>query len=239
VVATWPEPNPPTAGTCQDGNLRPIDSNRALTGSGAVDNRFPDKIALPWLGEHQRLNAKLALATVDTLQVKIPVSAEALRIGLESVQWAGRLQLLKTASGQTVVLDGAHNIAGAEALRKALDDFFPDAEMTLILGVLEDKDWERICSTLAPRAGRIFLTPVQSERTAAPDALRAACTRANSGAQVITCPSLADALKESTHDPLIVVTGSLYLVGEALERLGLAPGTAGSELGLNEWTLRK
>src|SRR5206468_7619334 len=76
--------------------------------------------ALPLLGEHQKLNAALAIATVRALQNRIPVSNDAIRIGLETLQWPGRLQLVRTKTGQTILLDGAHNVAGTEALRDAL-----------------------------------------------------------------------------------------------------------------------
>src|SRR6185369_4925999 len=75
---------------------------------------------LPLLGQHQRRNAALAVATVEALQGKILVSNDAIRVGLETVRWPGRLQLVKTGAGQTILLDGAHNVAGAEALRGAL-----------------------------------------------------------------------------------------------------------------------
>ena len=213
--------------------------------------------ALPLLGEHQQLNAALAMATVEALRDKIPVGEEAIRIGLETVQWPGRLQLVQTHSGQTVLLDGAHNAAGAEALRNALGTdtvraaiskclpraMVPDSNPreacgTLILGVLEDKDWRPICAALAPLARRILLAPVHSDRTAAPESLLEACATANPLAQVTTCPSLANALKQAANDPFLVITGSLYLVGEAMELLGLSPA-APSERGLNEWTLTK
>ncbi|TMQ00534.1 MAG: hypothetical protein E6L09_06225 [Verrucomicrobia bacterium] len=104
--------------------------------------------------------------------------------------------------------------------------------------MLEDKDWTPVCETLAPLAQRLLLVPVQSERSASPEALVEPCRRANPSAQVIACPSLADALKQTANDPLVVITGSLYLVGEAMELLGLSP-TAPSERALNEWTLKK
>ena len=215
--------------------------------------------APPLLGEHQRLNAALAVATARVLQNKIPVSDEAIRRGLETVQWPGRSQLVTTASGQTFLLDGAHNAAGAVALREAvcsgaIQRAIPDrssvanavrdlcrlvACSTLILGVLEDKDWQQICAALAPLAGRILLVPVPSERTAAPELLRDACARVNPAAQTIACPSLADALKQTANDPFVIITGSLYLVGEAMEWLQLSPVPAPSERGLNEWTLKK
>ncbi len=215
--------------------------------------------ALALLGEHQRLNAAVAVATVRVLQNKLPVSDEAIRRGLETVQWPGRLQLVTTATGQTFLLDGAHNAAGALALREALcsgairraiplrsssakgirDIRRQDAGSTLILGVLEDKDWQRVCAALAPLAGRILLVPVPSERTAAPELLRDACAKINPAVQTIACPSLADALKQTANDPFVIITGSLYLVGEAMESLELSPAPAASERGLNEWTSKK
>ena len=96
-----------------------------------------------------------------------------------------------------------------------------------------------MCLTLAPLAGRVLLAPVNSERTASPALLREACEKFNSAAETIACGSLADALKLATNDPFVLITGSLYLVGEAMELLGLSPATSGSERGLNEWTLKK
>src|SRR5262249_41802902 len=71
-----------------------------------------DSIQLPLLGEHQRLNAALAVATVQTLG--IPVADEAIRTGLETVQWAGRFHVVENTAGRTLLLDGAHNPAGTE-----------------------------------------------------------------------------------------------------------------------------
>src|SRR5437773_1146620 len=236
----------------QDAPLMKVGQASSLSVAGGT-------LVLPLLGEHQRLNAALAVATVRVLQNKIPVSEEAIRRGLETVQWPGRLQLVTTASGQTFLLDGAHNAAGAVALREAVcsgaiqraipvrpssakgtrDFCRQDAGSTLILGVLEDKDWQQICATLAPLAGRILLVPVPSERTAAPELLRDACARVNPAAQTIAFPSLADALKQTANDPFVIITGSLYLVGEAMEWLELSPAPAAGERGLNEWTLKK
>ncbi len=73
-------------------------------------------------GEHQKLNAALALATVEILQKQIPVAEEKIRAGLANVNWPGRLQLVTRESGQKILLDGAHNRAGAKALREALKE---------------------------------------------------------------------------------------------------------------------
>jgi dihydrofolate synthase/folylpolyglutamate synthase len=193
--------------------------------------------ALPLLGEHQRTNAALALATIEVMQKQIPVSDEKILVGLANINWPGRLQLVTRPAGQKLLLDGAHNVAGARVLRQALEKHFSGIRRTLVLGVLRDKDWRQICETLAPLAGRIFTVPVSSERSADAGELATACRAANTKAEVVVCDSLSDALEETTADKFSLVTGSLYLVGEALELLGLSPENGG-ERGLNEWSAR-
>jgi dihydrofolate synthase/folylpolyglutamate synthase len=190
---------------------------------------------LPLLGRHQLLNAALAIATVRALAPRIPVSDDAMRAGLSNMHWAGRLQLITRASGQRVLLDGAHNVAGAEILATALREYFPAARHTLVLGILRDKDWIRMCEILAPLAARILLVPVPSERSATPQELSEACRRANAEAQILEFSSLSYALTESRQDGFITVAGSLYLIGEAMELLQLSPAHSQSERGLNEW----
>jgi dihydrofolate synthase/folylpolyglutamate synthase len=199
-----------------------------------VETRLAGTLAPPLLGDHQMLNAALALATVEILQEQIPISEEKILAGLANVNWPGRLQLIQRPNGQKILLDGAHNVAGSTVLREALEKNFSVAKSVLILGVLQDKDWQHICETLAPLARRIFTVPVSSERTANPKDLAMACRAANPSAEILACGSLAEALNKSAGDDFIVVTGSLYLVGEALELLGLSPA-AESERGLNEW----
>jgi dihydrofolate synthase/folylpolyglutamate synthase len=191
------------------------------------------KLSLP--GEHQKVNAALALAVVEVLQNQIPVTGEKIRIGLQTVDWPGRLQLITRESGQRLLLDGAHNPAGAKTLSHALRKDFSSHRMTLVLGVLQDKDWHHICETLAPLAARIFTVPVSSGRSANPEELAEVCRKVNPSAGVIACHSLGDALDQAARAAFVVITGSLYLVGEALEKLGQV--SAGSEeRGLNEWT---
>jgi dihydrofolate synthase/folylpolyglutamate synthase len=188
-------------------------------------------------GDHQRLNAALALAVVEALQSKISVGGAAMRNGLQNVNWPGRLQLVTRPSGQNFLLDGAHNVAGARALRQALEKHFGGTGRTLILGVLQDKDWPQICRTLAPMAARIFTVPVASERAADARELAVACRAANPAAEIAACDSLRMALDQAANDCFVIITGSLYLVGEALELLGLSPAT-GDERALNEWSVR-
>ena len=224
--------------------------NQNQSGSPARQPSLVENLSLP--GEHQKINAALALATVEVLQNQIPVTEEQIRTGLADVSWPGRLQLVTSKSGQKILLDGAHNPAGAKALREALkgtpstasagfkDDLrragtVPGAPITIILGVLQDKDWRPICETLAPLAARIHTVPVASERSAHPQELAEACRKINPAAEISVGHSLGEALEKTAGDGFIVITGSLYLVGEALEQLGLSPA-GGGERGLNEWT---
>src|SRR5439155_2992423 len=94
-----------------------------------------------------------------------------------------------------------------------------------------------ICDVLAPLANRIFLTPVSSERTADPEQLQHACRKANPAADITVCGCLSDALEAAEDGPFVLITGSLYLVGEALERLQSPAVTLTHERFLNEWAL--
>ena len=199
-----------------------------------VDEAAGEALDLPLLGDHQRLNAALAVATVETLQNEFPVRSEAIQSGLHNVQWPGRLQLVRQKSGRKILLDCAHNPAGVEILAAALKKYFPEARPTLVLGILQDKDWGHMCGVLAPLAARIITVPVGSDRTASSEELAAACRESAPQAEITPCASLSDAMREAAGDPVVVVTGSIYLVGEALELLGLCPEAAG-ERALNEW----
>jgi dihydrofolate synthase / folylpolyglutamate synthase len=198
-----------------------------------------DTIDLPLHGPHQRLNAALVVTTVQTLAAQISVADSALRAGLATVDWPGRMHRIQTASGQTILLDGAHNADGAEALRIALQEEFPTAQPAVIFGVFRDKDSTSMCRSLAPLASRILLTPVHSERTEDPSKLVAACRDSNPHAPIEVCPSLTDALQKVSDARFVVIAGSLYLVGEAMELLHLTRVPGNDEKGLNEWQPKK
>lgn len=206
-----------------------------IVSSAEANSRPLNEIELPLQGRHQRLNAALALATVHVLESEITVSDAALRTGLTKVNWPGRMHRFQTASGQTILLDGAHNPDGAEALRVALQEECPGAKPTMIFGVFRDKDSTSMCHSLAPLAGKILLTPIHSDRSEDPAKLVAACLESNAAADVEMCNSLADALRKAAQVPFVVIAGSLYLVGEAMELLHVVGALDNDEKGLNEW----
>jgi dihydrofolate synthase/folylpolyglutamate synthase len=192
------------------------------------------EIGLP--GKHQRTNAALALAVVEVLRPKFPVPEAALLAGLKDVQWAGRLQKVERENGQTILLDAAHNPAGAESLVRALPGFVPTdsgGRLALILGTMRDKDYGAICRVLSPLARKIVLTPVSSHRSAAPESLAAFCQAANPDAEVVICANLAEAFERTAAERFVVVTGSIHFIGEAMEYLGLVPPS--DERALNEY----
>lgn len=192
--------------------------------------RVPAKLALA--GEHQRWNAALALRVVEILRGVFPVSDETLTRALETVKWDARFHVIQRGR-QTIVLDGAHNPAGARALAQTLITHFPGRPLALLLGILADKNWREVCHALAPLARRVITVRVASDRTADAEQLAQTSREANGDARVEVAASCSDALQAVSDVELIVVTGSLYFVGEAIELLGLsaAPG----ERALNEW----
>lgn len=187
-------------------------------------------------GDHQRLNAALAATVVRALGNVFPVSSETLRLGLARATWPGRFQIVRREGGGTVVLDGAHNPAGVESLRQGLLKYFPGVQPDVVFGVMADKDWPEMSRLLAPLAASVRLAPVRSARTAPPVEVVETWRQANPAAEVRACDSVGQALEELRSARLLVVTGSLHFIGEAMEALGLAPGLPVDEKGLNEWT---
>jgi dihydrofolate synthase/folylpolyglutamate synthase len=192
---------------------------------------------LPLPGDHQRMNAALALATVERLQDRLPVSPASVVTGLTTVRWPGRLQVVPGPAGQINLLDSAHNRAGVATLTAALARLFPGQKPALIVGVLRDKEWAEMCRALVPRGGRVWFVPVANNRATAPEELCAACCGLHPPEDMCVSASLAGALAQSAAEPFRLVTGSLYLVGEALELLGAAPVPVNGERGLNEWAV--
>jgi dihydrofolate synthase/folylpolyglutamate synthase len=186
------------------------------------------------LGEHQKINSALAAATARVLQKEISVTEMQIEIGLQNVNWPGRLQLVERVAGQKILLDGAHNVAGVKVLREVLEKDFP-AKRTLILGILQDKNWREICEVLSPLAEKIFAVPVASQRTACPNELAEVCREKNPAVKVFAEASLVEALKKAGNEKFVIITGSLYLIGEALEQLGVLKVDK-NERGLNEWS---
>ncbi|PYO55128.1 MAG: bifunctional folylpolyglutamate synthase/dihydrofolate synthase, partial [Candidatus Rokuibacteriota bacterium] len=143
-------------------------------------------LRLPLLGVYQPSNALVALAAARTLGVR----DAACREGLARARWPGRFEVLR-ARDRIVVLDGAHNPAGAAALAASLTEWFGTTPLTLVFGALRDKDAPGMLAALAPRARRLIFTASSSPRAARPEALRDAAPH---GAAVELADSAPEAL---------------------------------------------
>ena len=167
---------------------------------------------IPLLGTFQPSNALLAAAAARVLDV----GPEAIRAGLGRARWPGRFEVLRYRDRQ-VVLDGAHNPAGARALAASLAEWFADTPLTLIFGALRDKDVAGMLAPLAARARRIILTASSSPRAAAPAELRAHVPPGSATVETAATPGEALALGErAPRTPVLCVAGSLSLVGDVL-----------------------
>lgn len=190
-------------------------------------------------GRHQAANVAVADATLDALEAAgiATASAESRRRGYERARWPGRLELL-TADGprgpREVLLDGAHNPAGAVALAQALDDLRPFLAgggervvppPTLLFGAMGDKDVAAIVAVLAGssalRGARVVCTRPDAPRAMEPDVLAATWARLAPTTQPEVRPDLDVALERALRvgSGPVVVAGSLYLVGAVRARL--------------------
>lgn len=185
----------------------------AVTPAGQLDG-----LRVGLIGRHQARNAAVALALIDALVERwdLAVAEPAIRAGLAGARWPGRLELLDgTRVGiRRVLLDGAHNPAGAEALATALADLGL-RRPTIIFGAMRGKRVDRVLRALAPLEPRLILTRVADSGAQEPTAIAETWRRVSGGtAHVAPTPSSAlAAAAERGSDP-VVVAGSLYLVGE-------------------------
>jgi dihydrofolate synthase/folylpolyglutamate synthase len=168
---------------------------------------------IPMLGTFQPSNALLAAAAAHALDV----GAAAVRAGLARARWPGRFEVLR-AGDRHVVLDGAHNPAGARALAASLAEWFGDTPLTLVFGALRDKDAAGMLAPLVPRARRVILTAPGSARAAAPAALRAHVPPAAAASVEVasTVPEALALAERAPRTPILCVAGSLALIGDVL-----------------------
>lgn len=174
------------------------------------------KIALP--GQHQRANAALSLSATQILQTQFPIPAQALKQGLETVRWPGRIQTIQQ-NHQTIILDGAHNETSIAALCAWLREQWTNTPKAILLGMLQDKRTKHCLKPLAAISNHFYLAPVKSPRSLPPSSLAVQLAQISGNhAKTATFQTLKDALAATSKNqtPLLIICGSLYLIGEAL-----------------------
>ena len=177
-----------------------------------------ERLSLCLRGEYQRHNAGVALAALETLHRVAPVREHAVRAGLRSVAWPGRLEVLP--GRPTIILDGAHNEGAAAALVNEIPGLLGNRKVRLLFGSMHDKDWSSMLAALCRVSGEVVLTRTPTERGADPSSLSSALPR-GLPATVVDDPVAALtrlAADRRRRDDPILVAGSLYLVGAVRAR---------------------
>ncbi len=165
-------------------------------------------------GTHQKQNASLAIAALQS--GGIAVQDQAIAQGLASVDWPARFQRWD----ERIIIDGAHNPAGARILAQTWTEVFGDQRATLIVAVLDDKDVAGICQALAPISASAILPKIRSERALPPEELARTLSATNPSLPYSIASSLGDALDQAhQRSNVILVTGSLHFAGETLAAL--------------------
>jgi dihydrofolate synthase/folylpolyglutamate synthase len=184
-------------------------------------------VETPLTGRHQLRNVALAVAAAEELG-KLGVAgitAESIERGIRETRWPGRLQGLPARAGwPEMVLDVAHNPAGAWALRSALSVRYDSRPLIFVFGAMRDKAISEMTEILFPLAERVIATRPENPRSASPEEIQQAGSR--TGAEIEVAAEIGAALERAResagNETVVVVTGSIYLVGEAMRILGVS-----------------
>ena len=208
------------------------------SGSGSPENRYeialsgfsPQQVVLqvdsPLAGAHQQRNIALSIAAAVTLHRRhgFSLSPRAVEDGIRHTEWPGRLQRLPAPAGSSlpaVLLDAAHNPAGAWALRAALSSMHLSGSRTLVFACMADKAIDELAQVLFPVFDSIYLTAVPGPRAADPAVLAEAASRTGASFRIEQDASTAfeEAVKATSPDGLVVVAGSISLLGAVWTKL--------------------
>jgi dihydrofolate synthase/folylpolyglutamate synthase len=180
-------------------------------------------VEAPLIGRHQLRNVALAIASAEELSKQgFPVTADSIERGIHEIRWPGRFQVIPGTP--EIVLDVAHNPAGAWALRSTLSACYEDRRTIFMFGAMRDKAIGEISEILFPLAERVVATCADNPRSATPDEIRDAASRMQ--VEIESHREVSVALERARElagaDGIVVVTGSIYVVGEAMRALGVS-----------------
>lgn len=166
-------------------------------------------------GRHQRSNAAIALAALESIADRFPVAESVLREALRRVRWPGRLDVM--LESPMVLLDGAHNPEGVRALAEELRALRTGRTIRLLFATMADKEWEIMLGCLGQVVDEVIFTKVAMERSADPHRLAeklgpALPHRVIADARLAACT----VIEEARENDIVVIAGSLYLIGDVL-----------------------
>lgn len=175
-------------------------------------------LTLPLLGAHQLVNAAIAVTAYEEFANLLGIEPDepAVKRGLASVRWPGRLQVISRPP--PLIVDGAHNPEAAEILDRALAELLPDSPLGLVMGLCQDKDLAGFMRPLARRVKRCWAVPLNSERSRLPAEIAGEARRVGWPVAETTVPqALAEAQNWAAGaGGTVCVAGSLFLAGEVL-----------------------
>ncbi len=183
-------------------------------------------VETPLVGRHQLRNVALAVASAVELQQQgfRGITAESIARGIRETRWPGRFQVIAARPGwPEMVLDVAHNPAGAWALRSALSERYEDRPLIFVFGAMRDKAISEMTEILFPLAERVIATQPENPRAASPEEIQQAAAR--TGAEIEAVEDVQNAVERARElagpQALVVITGSIYLVGEVMGSIGV------------------
>ncbi len=204
----------------------------ALEQPGTAVSRYPLQVMgeeilveTPLLGRHQLRNVALAIAAAEEVgRQGFPVTAASIERGIRETRWPGRFQVVPAAAGAPeYVFDVAHNPAGAWALRSTLSAAYGERPLTFIFGAMRDKAIGEMAEILFPLAERVIATHANNPRSASAEEIRDAASRTSTPVEEAADMAAAIAMAQGSAKPdtVVVITGSIYIVGEAMRLLGV------------------
>jgi dihydrofolate synthase / folylpolyglutamate synthase len=179
-------------------------------------------VETPLVGRHQLRNLALAISTAEELNHQgLPVTATSIERGIRETRWPGRFHVIP--GKPEIVLDVAHNPAGAWALRSTLSACYEDRRLIFVFGAMRDKAISEIAEILFPLAEHVVATTADNPRSATPGEIQEAAVRTH--AETKTAADMPTAITHARElageDGIVVISGSIYIVGEAMRALGV------------------
>jgi dihydrofolate synthase/folylpolyglutamate synthase len=193
-----------------------------------LDQTYQD-IIKPLPGDHQRENLSLALAACELVFNKFKrtdprytLSPDLIKQGLAAAKWPGRLEIISQTP--LVILDGAHNLKAAQLLGKYLSQTLSDRNLTLVVGILDDKPYQEMLKHLVPCAQRIIITRAKIDRSLGTGVLKKAVKKlTRKKIEVIedVQAAVTHAIATCSDNDAVCIAGSLYVAGEAKEKFNV------------------
>lgn len=187
--------------------------NQSISGQSFVYKN--ESYTISMLGNYQIQNAALALEVCECLKEKgIQLDQEKIKEALVQTKWPYRFEIV--SKKPLILFDGSHNMEGIQTLRKSLESYFPNQKFTFVVGMLADKDYEKMLAEMLPLAKEFLCISIDNPRALRAESLMETIEKMNGKAKAC---SLEQAIKESLENEFVCIFGSLYYLGQARKQL--------------------